>query len=102
MTDQNVGRPRSKSAKTKSKTTVVERGENRGLSQLSVCCLAVCWSWASYYTSSERGHPRLPADMKIRTVVQLIGILWSYFGMLRGLPTVSYVLLCHSAASWSI
>ena len=51
------------------------------LSQLSDCHLAVCWSWASYHTSSERGHPRLPADMKIRTTVQLIGILWSYFGV---------------------
>ena len=75
MTDQNVGRPRSKSAKTKSKTTVVERGENRKLSQLSVCCLTVSWIWASNYTSSERGHPGLPADMKIRSIVQLIRIL---------------------------
>ena len=74
MTDQNVGRPRSKSAKTKIKATVVERGENRGLSQLSVCCLSVSWSWESYYTASERGYPRLPSDMKIRTLIQLMGI----------------------------
>ena len=43
----------------------------------------------------------VPADMKIRTVIQLIGILWSYFGTLRGLPTVSYILVCHSATPWS-
>ena len=37
--------------------------QKQGLPQLSVCHLAVSWSWASYHTSSERGHSGLPADI---------------------------------------
>ena len=70
-------------------------------SRFSACHLAVLWSWAGHHTSFERGYSGLPADMKIRTVTQLIGILWSYFGTLRGLPTVSYILVCHSTTPWS-
>ena len=54
------------------------------VSQLSDCHLAVCWSSGNYHTSSERGHSELSTDMKIRTIVQLIGILWSYFGVYLG------------------
>ena len=61
--------------KNRKQNNSTERGENRGLPQLTVCHLAVCWSWASYHTSSERGHPRLSADMRIWTFDQLIGIL---------------------------
>ena len=66
------------------KTTVLEWCENKGLPQLSDCHLAVCWSWGGYYTSSERGHPRLSADIWILTFDQLIGILWPYFGVWLG------------------
>ena len=51
------------------------------VSQLSACHLAVSWSWECFHTSSERGHSGLPADVKIRTIDQLIGILWSYLGV---------------------
>ena len=54
------------------------------LPQLSNCHLAVSLSYASYHTSSERGDSGLPADIKIRTNVQLIGFLWSYFGIHLG------------------
>ena len=77
--------------------TVLESCENRSWLCLSDCHLAVSWSWAGHHTSFERGVSGLPADMKIRTIVQLIGILWSYFGMLWGLPTTLYILVCHSA-----
>ena len=77
------------------KTTVLEWCENKGLPQLSDCHLAVCWSWGGYYTSSERGHPRLSADIWILTFDQLIGILWSYFEMLRGLANMLNILVCH-------
>ena len=43
----------------------------------SACHLAISLSYASYHTSFERRDSGLPADMKIRTIVQLIGILWS-------------------------
>ena len=49
------------------------------------------WSRWGYHTSFERGDWGLPADMKIRTVIQLIGILWSYFGTLRGLTKRSHL-----------
>ena len=70
-------------------------------SRFSACHLAVLWSWAGHHTSFERGYSGLPADMKIRTVTQLIGILWSYFGTLRGLPMrldclTSYQVIPHS------
>ena len=54
------------------------------LPQLSGCHLAVCWSWASYHTSSERGHPWLSADVGMQSFDQLIGILWPYFGVYLG------------------
>ena len=81
--------------------TVLDWCENMSCFSLSGCHLAVSQSWAGYHTSFERGDWGLLADMKIRTVIQLIGILWSYFGTLRGLPTVSYILVCHSATPWS-
>ena len=56
----------------------------QGMPQLSDCHLAVCWSWASYYTSSERGHPRLSADKGIWAFDQLIGISLPYFGVYLG------------------
>ena len=71
----------------------------QGLPQISDCHLAVCWSWASYHTSSERGHPGLPADMKIRTIVQLIGILWSYFEHFWGLSNRLILMVWHLAIS---
>ena len=54
------------------------------VSYLSACHLAVSLSWISYHTSFERGHTGLPADIKIRTIFQLIGILWLYFGVQLG------------------
>ena len=78
---------------------VVERWEDRGCLSLSGCHLAVSQSWAGYHTSSERGHSGLSADMKIWTMVQLIGILWSYFGMLWGLSKGLILLVCHLAIS---
>ena len=41
----------------------------------SGCHLAVPWSWASYHTSSERGHSGLSTDIKIWPIVLLIGII---------------------------
>ena len=41
----------------------------------SGCHLAVPWSWASYHTSSERGHSGLSTDIEIWPIVQLIGII---------------------------
>ena len=76
-------------------TTVVEWCENRSCFSLSGCHLAVSQNWAGYHTSFERGDSGLPADLKIRTVIQLIGILWSYFGMLRGLANILNILVCH-------
>ena len=49
--------------------------ENRECPSLSTCHLAVSWNYASYHTSSERGHSRLSTDIKIRSLVQLIGII---------------------------
>ena len=66
------------------------------------CHLAVSQSWAGHHTSFERGDWWLPADIKIRTVIQLIGILWSYFGTLRGLPMKLNILAHHSATPWCI
>ena len=60
---------------------MLEWGENRRCLRLSACLLAVSLSWVCFHTSSERGHSELPTDMKIRAIVQLIGILWSYFGV---------------------
>ena len=59
-------------------------GWKQEVSQLSDWLLALSWSLGSYHTSSERGHSGLSPDMKIRTIVQLIGILWSYFGVYLG------------------
>ena len=70
--------------------------------RLSAYHLAVSWSWTGYHTSFERGHSGLPADMKIRTVIQLIGILWSYFEHFWGLPMKLNILACHSVAPWHI
>ena len=77
-----------------------------GLPQLLVCQLAVSMSWVCFHTSSERGHSGLPADMKIRTIVQLIGILWSYFGVYLGSASVAQsfgLSLCNPwGVDWSI
>ena len=74
--------------------TVLDWCENMSCFSLSGCHMAVSQSWAGYHTSFERGESGLPADMKIRTIAQLIGILWSYFGMLWGLPKSLNILVC--------
>ena len=81
--------------------SVVELCENRSCFNLSGCHLAVSQSWAGYHTSFERGDSGLPAGMKIRSVVQLIGILWSYFlwSYFRGLWKRLNILFCHSVTS---
>ena len=76
-------------------TTVLELCENRNWLSLSDCHLAVSWSGATHHTSFERGVSGLPADIKIRTVVQLIGILWSYFEYFWGLPMILNYLTSH-------
>ena len=68
----------------------------REFQRLSACHLAVCWSWAGYRTSFERGDSGLPADIRIRTIVQLIGILWSYFEHFWGLANILNILVCYS------
>ena len=70
-------------------------GWKQEVSQLSACHLAVSLSRVCYNTSYERGHSGLPADTKIRTIVQLIGILWSYFGVQLGSAN-SPLLFCLS------
>ena len=87
--------------KTVSKT-MLEWGENRRCLSLSACHLVVSLSRACYHTSYERGHSGLPADMKIRTIVQLIGILWSYFGVRLGSANSPLYFACHSSTSWHI
>ena len=67
--------------------------------RLSACHLAVCWSWAGYHTSFERGDSGLPADIRIRTMVQLIGILWSYFEHFWGLSNRLILMVWHLAIS---
>ena len=79
--------------------TVLEWCENWGCFSLTGRHMAVSWSYAGYHTSFERGESGLPADIKIRTIVQLIGILWSYFGMLWGLPKRLNILVCYSVTS---
>ena len=64
-------------------------------SRFSACHLAVLWSWAGHHTSFERGDSGLPADIRIRTMVQLIGILWSYFEHFWGLQMKLDFLTCH-------
>ena len=75
--------------------TVLDWSENMHCLSLSGCHLAVSQSWAGYHTSFERGDSRLPADMKIRTVIQLIGILWSYFEYFWGVANILNILVCH-------
>jgi len=82
--------------------TVLDWCEDMSCFSISGCHLAVSQSWAGYHTSFERGDWGLPADMKIRTVIQLIGILWSYFGTFWGLPMKLNILACHSATPWHI
>ena len=82
--------------------SVCRWGENRRCLSLSACHLAVSLSKACFYTSSERGHSGLPADTRIRTIVQLIGILWSYFGVHLGSANSPLYFACHSAISWHI
>ena len=53
----------------------------RDCPSLSGCLLAVSWSWASYHTLSERGHSGLCTDIKIWSIVQLIGIIQMCFGV---------------------
>ena len=64
--------------------TMLEWCENRMCLSLSACHMTVSLRWICYHTSFERGHSGLPADIKIRTMVQLIGILWPYLGVLLG------------------
>ena len=45
------------------------------------CHLAGSLSYAGYYTSSERGHSGLSTDVKIWSIVQLIGIIQMCFGV---------------------
>ena len=96
--------PRASQAKTERKTEENNTSAvswKQELAQLSDCHLAVCWSSAGYHTSSERGHPRLSADIWILTFDQLIGILWSYFEMLWGLANILNILVCYSVTPWS-
>ena len=51
----------------------------RDCPSLSGCHMAVSWSWASYHTSSERGHSGLSTDIRIWPIIQLIGILCMCF-----------------------
>ena len=46
---------------------------------LFYCQWAISQSSTACHTSFKRGDSGLPADVKIRTIFQLIGILWSYF-----------------------
>ena len=64
--------------------TVLDWCENMSCFSLSGCHMAVSQSWAGYHTSFERGDSGPRADVKIRTFGQLIGILWSYFGVHLG------------------
>ena len=81
--------------------TVLELCEDRGWFSLSGCHLAVNQNWAGFHTSFERGESGLSADIWIWTFDQLIGILWPYFGMLRGLPARLNILVYHSVTCWS-
>ena len=86
-------------AKTGRKTTVLQRGENKGCLHLSVCHLDICQNWSGCHTSFERGHSGLSTDKKIQTVVQLIGILWYIFEVGRPQPTYLNIFVCHCVTS---
>ena len=92
-------RPQRNQAKTGRETTVLKWWENIGCLHLPVCHLAICQSWAGYHTSSERGHSGLSADIRIMTMVLLIGILWSYFKNFWGLSKRLIILVCNLVIS---
>ena len=79
--------------------TVLDWSENMSCLSLSGCHLAVSQSWAGYHISFERGDSGLPADIRIRTMVQLIGILWSYFEHFWGLSNRLILMVWHLAIS---
>ena len=73
--NRNAGKGQPDLTVQNSKQNNPELMRKRECSSLSGCHKAVSWSYPSYHTSSERGHSGLSADMKIRAMVQLIGIL---------------------------
>ena len=87
-------------AKQKQIKTVFEWCEDRRCVSLSACHLTISLSWVCYHTSFQRGRSGQPADMKIRTIAQLIGILWSYIGVYLGSTTEAKHFGCQSATSW--
>ena len=79
--DQNVEDSWLRAARPQCARQKAKQSWKRECLSLSACHLAVCWSWGSYYTSFERGHSRLSTDIKIGSIVQLIGIIQMCFGV---------------------
>ena len=80
----NMVYPSTTLAKTVSKPTVLELRENKGYFNLVACHLVISWSWASCYSSSERGRSGLSADLKKFNIIQQIGIFQAYFWVVLG------------------
>ena len=99
---RGICRPQVNISVQNSKQNIAWMGWKQEVSQLSACHLAVSLSRACYHTSYERGHSGLPADVKIRTIVQLIGILWSYIGVHLGSANIPFYFARHSATSLHI
>ena len=81
MIDQNVEDSWLRAARPQCARQKAKQSCKRECLSLSACHLAVCWSWGSNYTSFERGHSGLSTDIKIGSIVQLIGIIQMCFGV---------------------
>ena len=73
--------------------TILLGCENGSFPSLFDCHLAISQSSAACYTSFKRGDSGLPADVKIRTIFQLIGIVWSYFLRISRYHCI-YICIC--------
>ena len=73
--------------------TILLGCENGSFPSLFDCHLAISQSSTACYTSFKRGDSGLPADVKIRTIFQLIGIVWSYFLRISRYQCI-YICIC--------
>ena len=73
--------------------TILLGCENGSFPSLFDCHLAISQSSTACYTSFKRGDSGLPADVKIRTIFQLIGVVWSYFLRISRYQCI-YICIC--------
>ena len=79
--DQNVEDSWLRAARPQCARQKAKQSWKRECLSLSACHIAVCWSWGSNYTSFKRGHSGQSTDIKIGSIVQLIGIIQMCFGV---------------------